>query len=91
MRASWSFSKRISQAVDSKEAAKSAFCWAVRWLASSWDGVVIGKLQSAWTARRTAVLRPEKEKSRPSSLGWGSLYLVGLPCSAHLAMEGPPG
>ncbi len=69
MRARLSFSKRMSQAVAWKEAAKSDFCWAVKWFCSSYDGVVMGKLQAFWTARRTAVLSPEKEKSRPSI--WG--------------------
>ena len=63
----------------------------------SWDGWLRGRLHSFWTARRTAVLRPEKEKSRewePSGflrMGWGRGYLWGSPDLAVLEMAGPPG
>lgn len=49
--------------MDSKLAAKSAFCDAVSLAERSVEGVEIGELVAAWTLRRKAVLRPEKEKS----------------------------
>ena len=82
----------MSRALSWKEAAKSAICWDESWAASSEDGVEMGRFSSFWTARRTAVLGPEKEKSRGfSSLGRGNLYLSGLPLVATLAIAGPPG
>ena len=68
-RAFWRFFIRISVAVFSKEAAKSFTCCSVKRFLSSWEGKEIGFPTAFWTSLRTAVLRPEKEKSR-------SLYLV---------------
>lgn len=74
-----------------KEAAKSDFCWSVRRFLSSWEGKEMGLLTDFWTSRSTAVLRPEKEKSRPATLGWGRRYLFSSPFLAVLEIEGPPG
>ena len=82
---------RISVAVDWKDAAKSAICFFVSLAASSWEGKEIGRFSSFWIERRTAVLRPEKEKSRSSTLGWGRGYFLGSPERAASAMDGPPG
>ena len=69
-RTAWSsFSIRMAMAVCWKEAAKSAICWLVSLEASSKLGVEMGRFSSFWTARRTAVLRPEKEKFRPGIFG----------------------
>ena len=65
-----------------KEAARSDFCWSERSGASWWEGKEMGWFTVFWTWRRTAVLRPEKEKSRFSTLGWGNLYLFLSPLRA---------
>ena len=64
VRASCNFSSRMSTAVCSKEAAKSAICSGDKRGASSWEGKEMGRFKDSWTALKTAVFRPEKEKSR---------------------------
>lgn len=51
----------------------------------------MGRPSSDWTVLKTAVLRPEKLKSRPSTLGRGKQYLVRSPVRAAWAIAGPPG
>lgn len=104
-RAKESFSRRMSMAVCSKEAEKLAICSGERSEARLWEGKEMGFFSSFWTERRTAVFRPEKEKSRLSTFGWGNVYLCRLPGivsvmapswrgmwpRAAWLMEGPPG
>lgn len=107
MRAVCIFSSKISTAVCSKEAARSAICWSVKRFLRSDEGCEIGTFAIFWTVRRKAVFRPEKLKSRGfSSFGWGKRYFwrspgVVLTTSevsafvisprAALEIEGPPG
>lgn len=71
LRARESFSRRISIAVFSKLAAKSATSASERRFLSSEEGKSIPTPTSFWTALKTAVFRPEKEKSRSFTFGWG--------------------
>ena len=56
-------------AVCSNEAAKSAICSGVSKVFKSFEGKSRPTPTSFWTWRRTAVFRPEKEKSRPGVFG----------------------
>ena len=52
-----------------------------------------GASPNSWTARRTAVLRPENEKSQPvrPSIGRGSAKRALSPACAARSTAGPPG
>ena len=79
-------------AVFSKLAAKFARVGSSKRLESSKEGKVGGTAHSLWTARRTAVFRPEKLKSRGEGiLGWWKVYLFLSPDLARALIEGPPG